>query len=103
MEEFIDGRELYVGVMGNDRVRAFPVWEMSFAQMPERTWHLATERVKWSTKYQKKHGIMTDEAVLPEGVAGADPAHGEARVPGARPERLRAHRLPDGPRRAGST
>jgi hypothetical protein len=37
--------------------------------MPERTWHLATERVKWSTKYQKKHGIMTDQAVLPEGVA----------------------------------
>ena len=69
VEEFIDGRELYVGVIGNERLRAFPVWEMSFAQMPERTWHLATERVKWSTKYQKKHGIMTDEAVLPDGVA----------------------------------
>jgi D-alanine-D-alanine ligase len=69
VEEFIDGRELYVGVIGNERLRAFPVWEMSFAQMPERTWHLATERVKWSTKYQKKHGIMTDQAVLPEAVA----------------------------------
>jgi D-alanine-D-alanine ligase len=69
VEEFIDGRELYVGVSGNDRLQAFPVWEMSFAQMPEHTWHLATERVKWSTKYQKTHGIMTDEAVLPEGVA----------------------------------
>jgi D-alanine-D-alanine ligase len=69
VEEFIDGRELYVGVIGNDRLRAFPVWEMSFAQMPERTWHLATERVKWSTKYQKKHGIMTDAAILPEAVA----------------------------------
>ena len=69
VEEFIDGRELYVGVIGNDRLQAFPVWEMSFAQMPERTWHLATERVKWSTKYQKTHGIMTDEAVLAEGVA----------------------------------
>jgi D-alanine-D-alanine ligase len=69
VEEFIDGRELYVGVIGNDRLQAFPVWEMSFAQMPERTWHLATERVKWSTKYQKTHGIVTDEAALPEGVA----------------------------------
>jgi len=69
VEEFIDGRELYVGVIGNERLQAFPVWEMSFAQMPERTWHLATERVKWSTKYQKTHGIVTDEAVLPEGVA----------------------------------
>ena len=103
VEEFIDGRELYVGVIGNERLRAFPVWEMSFAQMPERTWHLATERVKWSTKYQKKHGIMTDAAVAAGGRGRADPAHGEARVPGARPERIRAHRLPDGPATAGST
>jgi len=69
VEEFIDGRELYVGVIGNERLQAFPVWEMSFAQMPEHTWHVATERVKWSTKYQQKHGIRTDEASLPEGVA----------------------------------
>nr|MBA3270901.1 D-alanine--D-alanine ligase [Acidobacteriota bacterium] len=27
VEQFIDGRELYVGVMGNDRLRVFPVWE----------------------------------------------------------------------------
>ena len=69
VEEFIDGRELYVGVIGNERLQAFPVWEMSFAQMPERTWRVATERVKWNTKYQKRHGIMTDEAVLPDAVA----------------------------------
>ncbi len=69
VEQFIDGRELYVGVMGNERLQAFPVWEMSFAKMPERTWHIATERVKWSTKYQKRHGIMTDRADLPDPVA----------------------------------
>jgi len=40
------------------------VWEMSFAKMPENRWHIATERVKWSTQYQKKHGIMTDAAKL---------------------------------------
>lgn len=64
VEQFIDGRELYVGVLGNERLDVFPVWEMSFAQMPENRWHIATERVKWSTKYQKRHGIMTDAAVL---------------------------------------
>jgi D-alanine-D-alanine ligase len=32
--------------------------------MPENTWHIATERVKWSVKYQKKHGIDTAEAQL---------------------------------------
>jgi D-alanine-D-alanine ligase len=64
VEQFIDGRELYVGVIGNERLDVFPVWEMSFVQMPENRWKIATERVKWSTQYQKKHGIMTDRAVL---------------------------------------
>ncbi len=64
LEQFVDGRELYVGVLGNDRLQVFPVWEMSFAKMPENRWRIATERVKWSTKYQQKHGIITDAAEL---------------------------------------
>ncbi len=64
VEQFIDGRELYVGVIGNERLEVLPVWEMSFAQMPDNRWKIATERVKWSTQYQKKHGIMTDRALL---------------------------------------
>jgi D-alanine-D-alanine ligase len=32
--------------------------------MPDNRWKIATERVKWSTKYQKSHGIMTDRAQL---------------------------------------
>jgi len=64
VEEFIDGRELYVGVMGNDRLQVFPVWEMSFSKMPDNNWRIATERVKWSVKYQKKHGIDTTVAGL---------------------------------------
>jgi D-alanine-D-alanine ligase len=64
VEQFIDGRELYVGVLGNERLDVLPVWEMSFASMPDNRWRIATERVKWSTQYQKKHGIMTALAVL---------------------------------------
>ena len=64
VEQFIDGRELYVGVLGNERLDVFPVWEMSFDKMPDNRWKIATERVKWSTQYQKKHGIMTDRAKL---------------------------------------
>jgi D-alanine-D-alanine ligase len=66
VEQFIDGRELYVGVLGNERLEVFPVWEMSFADMPDNRWRIATERVKWSTRYQKTHGIMTAAAVLDE-------------------------------------
>jgi D-alanine-D-alanine ligase len=68
VEQFIDGRELYVGVIGNDRLQVLPVWEMSFSKMPDNSWHIATERVKWSVKYQKKHGIDTTEATLPDEV-----------------------------------
>lgn len=69
VEQFIHGRELYVGVLGNHRLRVFPVWEMSFANMPADNWRIATERVKWNVAYQKKHGIVTGEAKLENEVA----------------------------------
>lgn len=69
VEEFIDGRELYVGVLGNNRLQTFPVWEMSFSKMPENNWKIATERVKWSVNYQKKHGIDTAVAALPDDIS----------------------------------
>jgi D-alanine-D-alanine ligase len=69
VEQFINGRELYVGVLGNHRLRVFPVWEMSFTNMPADNWRIATERVKWNAAYQKKHGIETGEAKLENEVA----------------------------------
>jgi D-alanine-D-alanine ligase len=68
VERFIDGRELYAGVLGNERVQTFPVWEMTFTNMPENTYRIATERVKWNTRYQQRHGIDTSEAKLPDGL-----------------------------------
>lgn len=62
VEEYIEGREFYVGVLGNHRLQTFPVWEMLFTRMPEGVAHIATARVKWNPKYQKKHGIDTKEA-----------------------------------------
>ncbi len=61
-EEYIDGRELYVGVTGNNRLQTFPIWEMVFARMPDDIARIATARVKWNTKYQEKHGIDTGAA-----------------------------------------
>ena len=56
-------------MIGNERLQVFPVWEMFFTNMPDNNWRIATERVKWSTKYQERHGIQTDEAKLPDGMA----------------------------------
>ncbi len=63
-EEFIPGRELYLGMMGNARVKTFPVWEMKFANWPEGVPRIATERVKWNREYQTKRGITTGAAEL---------------------------------------
>ncbi len=68
VERYIDGRELYVGVLGNERLRVFPVWEMNFAQMPDRAYRIASERVKWNEAYREKYGIMTGPADLPADV-----------------------------------
>jgi D-alanine-D-alanine ligase len=56
-EQYIEGRELYVGILGNQALQAMPVWEMYFNNMAEGAKRIATDRVKWSVKYQKKHGI----------------------------------------------
>jgi D-alanine-D-alanine ligase len=70
VEEYVEGRELYVGVLGNDRLRTFPVWEMDFGTLPEIREGIATRRVKWDRNYQKKHGIKTGAAQsLPDGCA----------------------------------
>jgi D-alanine-D-alanine ligase len=69
VEQYIEGRELYVGVMGNGHLRVLPVWELVMDRMPEEAWRIATERVKWSRKYQNKYGIRSGEARnLPEGM-----------------------------------
>jgi D-alanine-D-alanine ligase len=57
-EQYIAGRELYVGVLGNDRLRVLPVWELQFGNMPQDAWPIATERVKHDPDYQERRGIL---------------------------------------------
>ena len=69
VEHFISGREMYVGIVGNQRLQVFPVWELRFDKLPEDGRLVMTDRAKWNTKYQKKYGIMTGPADLPPEVA----------------------------------
>ncbi|HLY51779.1 MAG TPA: hypothetical protein VKQ31_02100 [Steroidobacteraceae bacterium] len=69
VEEYIEGRELYVGVMGNERLTRVPVWEMVFGSMPDSLAAIATRKVKWDKRYQTKYGITTHAAAdLPPAV-----------------------------------
>ena len=56
-EEFIEGREIYVGVMGNDRLQTFPIWELRFSKSDAPI--IATRKVKWDRNYQEKLGVET--------------------------------------------
>ena len=69
LERYIEGRELYVAMMGSQRLTVFPVWELHFTKRADEVHRIATERVKWSRKYQRKYGIKTRAAKLPDDVA----------------------------------
>jgi D-alanine-D-alanine ligase len=66
VEQYVEGRELYVGIVGNQALQALPVWELFFTNMPPEAKRIATDRVKWSVKYQKKYGIDSGPADLPD-------------------------------------
>jgi D-alanine-D-alanine ligase len=72
VEEYIDGRELYVGVLGNERLTRLPVWELGFGSLAANQAGIATRKVKWDRKYQQRHGISRQAAVdLPPATVAA--------------------------------
>jgi len=71
-EEYIEGRELYVSVLGNRRLEVFPIWELKFTKAGDDVPLIATAKVKFDLGYQKKLGVETSEAkdLAPEAVKG---------------------------------
>ncbi len=63
-EEFIEGREIYVAILGNERLQALPPRELHFGKTDEGGPTIATARVKWNEKYRKKWGISYGHAEL---------------------------------------
>jgi D-alanine-D-alanine ligase len=62
VEQFLAGREFTVSILGNERLEAFPVWELWFDKLPEGNESIATSRVKWDERYQKRVGLRTGRA-----------------------------------------
>jgi D-alanine-D-alanine ligase len=70
VEQFIPGREIYVGVLGNDRLVALPPRELIVDELEPGEDLIATESLKHNIHYQKKHGVRISSAKkLPDGVA----------------------------------
>jgi D-alanine-D-alanine ligase len=62
VERYIEGRELYVGILGNQRLMVLPVWELHLGNMPPESYQIATGRAKWNLRFQEKHGIEAGRA-----------------------------------------
>jgi D-alanine-D-alanine ligase len=64
IEEYIEGREIYVGIIGNDKPEALPVVELDLSKLPDGTPRIAAAEVKWGkgTKAYRdtKSAVATD-------------------------------------------
>jgi len=59
-ERFIDGREIYVSMIGNQPTRLLPMQELDFSRMPSDLPHIVNENAKWnagSREYQSVQSI----------------------------------------------
>ncbi|HEX2932563.1 MAG TPA: hypothetical protein VHV54_22735 [Candidatus Binatia bacterium] len=57
-EEYIAGREIYVSLLGNDRLRVFPFREVIFGEIPDGQPKFSTFKAKWDDAYRKRWGIQ---------------------------------------------
>jgi D-alanine-D-alanine ligase len=57
VEELVDGRELYVGLIGNDELEVLPLTEMTFGEPETGEHRIATYKAKWDEDYRKKKKI----------------------------------------------
>ena len=56
-EEMVDGRELYVGILGNHRLQVLPIVEITFDKIQEEGKKIATYNAKWDLEYRERWGI----------------------------------------------
>jgi D-alanine-D-alanine ligase len=64
-EQFIEGREIYVSIIGNQKLVTYPPWELLMPDLPEGSQNIATDKAKWDPAYQKRVGLVTQVASLP--------------------------------------
>jgi D-alanine-D-alanine ligase len=65
-EEYIEGREFYVGVLGNRDPLAFPPIEMDFSGLPANSPHVLDSKAKWAENSVEFKGTKSVLAEIPE-------------------------------------
>ena len=67
-EELIEGRELYVGLIGNNELEMLPIVELHFGTLPKAERRIVTYKAKWDDEYRERHHIRSGFARLSEAV-----------------------------------
>jgi len=65
VEEYVEGRELYCGLLGNQRPRVLPTWELLWTRLPPGALRVATRAVKFQPATQRRLGVQSRAARLP--------------------------------------
>jgi D-alanine-D-alanine ligase len=65
-EEYIDGREFYVGVLGNSQPKALPPVEVDFTGFPEGVPKVMDSKAKWDERSKEYKGTKSIIATLPD-------------------------------------
>ena len=69
IEEFIEGRELNVAVMGDRRLRVLPISEIDFSEMPDHLYNIVSYQAKWDPQHESYHKtIPICPAPLPKNI-----------------------------------
>lgn len=68
IEEYIEGRELYIGILGNDKPEALPILEWDFSKMPKGTPRIASSEAKWDDESAYKDAPEVFPTDIPEPV-----------------------------------
>ena len=64
IEEFVEGREFYVGITGNKQLTTFPIWELQFNNVEHPEKEIYSSRAKWNKDYRERKGIDNGVAIL---------------------------------------
>jgi len=59
VEHYVSGREIYGGVLGNDRLKVLPPRELKFSKVPEGEPKFASFKAKWDEGYRERWGIFS--------------------------------------------
>lgn len=65
-EEFIDGREFYIGVLGNRQPKALPPVEVDFTGFPEGEPRILGQKAKWDKRSKEYKGTKSVLVTLPD-------------------------------------